>query len=126
MVESYKHKEVVRVFMRFFNPAKIRDIRTENGLSQTEMGRLIGCTKQMASQIENGTTLPGVNTLARIAELFDVDVDTFFTSNLTDVHKCSRESPAPSLKGCDGGCCGDGDENGDGGGPDHSESGSTL
>jgi len=108
--------------MKFFNPTKIGVLRKENGLSQTEMGRLIGCTKQMLSQIENGTTLPGVNTLGRIAELFDVGVDTFFTSNLTDVRKYSHGSSAAAAQGCDGGCCGDGDENGDGGGPEHSES----
>src|ERR1700733_8253215 len=47
------------------NLTKAREVR---GISQPELARRIGVSRQAVSQYENNTTPPGVQTLTRIAE----------------------------------------------------------
>lgn len=46
---------------------RIKSLRIEKGLSQTELSEQIGCTQQSLSKIENGIQVPGVDLAFKIA-----------------------------------------------------------
>jgi|AGTN01.3.fsa_nt_gi Predicted transcriptional regulators len=52
----------------------IRKLRKQRGLSQQALAEKLNVTRQAVSQWENGNTQPDLDTLARIAKAFDVDI----------------------------------------------------
>ena len=55
-------------------------LRTEKGLSQSQLGKLLGVTNKAVSKWENGATKPNTNLLPKIAEIFDITVEELFAS----------------------------------------------
>ena len=55
-------------------------LRTEKGLSQSQLGELLGVTNKAVSKWENGATKPNTNLLPKIAEFFDITVEELFAS----------------------------------------------
>jgi transcriptional regulator with XRE-family HTH domain len=53
----------------------LRDIRKEKGLSQSELGKLIGTSKAVISKYENSMSYPSYDVLIRIASTFKVSTD---------------------------------------------------
>ncbi|HEY0279923.1 MAG TPA: helix-turn-helix domain-containing protein [Solirubrobacterales bacterium] len=53
--------------------------RRESSLSMSELGRKVGVSPSMISQIERGQTLPSVGTLFALAAALGVTVDAFLT-----------------------------------------------
>lgn len=51
----------------------IRELRKEHKLSQTQLGKLIGVTKQAISNIETGKAQPDVKTARRLGEALGFD-----------------------------------------------------
>lgn len=47
---------------------RIKSLRIEKGLSQTELSEQIGCTQQSLSKIENVIQVPGVDLAFKIAD----------------------------------------------------------
>jgi putative transcriptional regulator len=61
---------------------RIRALRFENGeMSQTELGRRIGLTRQTLAAIEAGKYSPSLEAAFRIAEVFKVDLKQVFQWN---------------------------------------------
>jgi transcriptional regulator with XRE-family HTH domain len=58
---------------------RIRNIRTEKGLTLEEVARLTGFTKSLISKIENNKVSPPVSTLATIARALNVSLGDFFS-----------------------------------------------
>lgn len=54
---------------------RLREIRKSRGLTQEELGDLVGLTKASISFYESGKQDPGVDTLKRIADVLNVSVD---------------------------------------------------
>lgn len=54
---------------------KIRDLREDHDLSQSDVAKVIGTTQQHYSKIENGKADIGAEKLIRLAELYKVSVD---------------------------------------------------
>jgi putative transcriptional regulator len=64
---------------------RIRALRFENGeMSQTELGRRIGLTRQTLAAIEAGKYSPSLEAAFRIAEVFKVDLRQVFQWNSGD------------------------------------------
>jgi putative transcriptional regulator len=64
---------------------RIRALRFENGeMSQTELGRRIGLTRQTLAAIEAGKYSPSLEAAFRIAEVFKVDLKQAFQWNSGD------------------------------------------
>ena len=64
---------------------RIRALRFENGeMSQTELGRRIGLTRQTLAAIEAGKYSPSLEAAFRIAEVFKVDLKQVFQWNSGD------------------------------------------
>ena len=56
----------------------IRTYRTERGLSQGDIERRTGLLRCYLSRVENGHTVPSLETLAKIAEAMDITLADFF------------------------------------------------
>lgn len=54
---------------------KIRFMREQKGLNQTQLGELVGVEQSMIGYIERGIKRPSVELLARIAECLGVKMD---------------------------------------------------
>lgn len=60
---------------------KIRDLRFRNNKSQEELGKYLGKSHAAISDIERGKTELSVSDLNKIAEFFDVPVETLLSSS---------------------------------------------
>jgi transcriptional regulator with XRE-family HTH domain len=58
----------------------IRSYRGERGLSQGDIERRTGLLRCYLSRVENGHTVPSLETLAKIAEAMDMSLADFFPS----------------------------------------------
>lgn len=53
----------------------LKKLRIANGLSQVELAKKIGVTKQCVSNWENDNVMPSIDMLVKIANLFKVSTD---------------------------------------------------
>lgn len=58
--------------------ARLKILRTQRGLSQSELGRLLGITFQQIQKYENGANRIGAGRLWQIAQICAVDCQYFF------------------------------------------------
>lgn len=56
--------------------ARLREFRTLNGLSQTEMAQKLNITRQAYNHYETGRRVPPLNVLRDIARILDTDINT--------------------------------------------------
>lgn len=70
---------IQRVLSAYEIGAKLRRLRLRKKLGLVELGRHTGLSASLLSQIENGKLVPTLPTLARIAMVFDVGLDYFFS-----------------------------------------------
>ena len=54
---------------------RLKELRMENGLTQRELGERVNVTKVSICCYENGTRVPTLDTLTKLGEALDVDVD---------------------------------------------------
>ena len=57
---------------------KIFELRREKGLTQDALAELLGVTAQAVSKWERGESMPETAMLPKLAEIFDVSLDTLF------------------------------------------------
>jgi len=57
---------------------RLKKYRTKRGLSQTELANLVGVTPSTISQVESDLIYPSLPALLKIAEVLDVDINSFF------------------------------------------------
>lgn len=58
---------------------KLKQLRLRKKVALVDLGKHTGLSASMLSQLENGKAQPTLPTLARIASVFDVGLDHFFT-----------------------------------------------
>ena len=61
----------------------IRAYRADRGLSQGDIERSTGLLRCYLSRVENGHTVPSLETLAKIAEALDISLADFFPGSET-------------------------------------------
>lgn len=61
----------------------IRNYRTDRGLSQGDIERRTGLLRCYLSRVENGHTVPSLETLAKIAEAMEITLADFFPGGHT-------------------------------------------
>jgi len=85
----------------------IRELRTQRGLTQSELATLLGVSKSVISSYENGVHLPPYDILVRISSLFGVSCDYLLgvsgtpylsTDGLTDKQIQSLQAIADELR----------------------------
>ena len=57
---------------------RLKEYHAKNGINQSEMGRLVGVSRQTISQIERGDYSPSVVLAIKIARYFNVSVEDIF------------------------------------------------
>jgi transcriptional regulator with XRE-family HTH domain len=62
----------------------IRTYRGQRGLSQGDIERRTGLLRCYLSRVENGHTVPSLETLAKIAEAMDINLADFFPGTETN------------------------------------------
>lgn len=58
--------------------ARLKELRSQQGLSQTELAKLVGVTPSTISQIESNHIYPSLPALIKISEVLSVDLQFFF------------------------------------------------
>ncbi|MCL2068808.1 MAG: helix-turn-helix domain-containing protein [Oscillospiraceae bacterium] len=59
-------------------PRRLREIRRERGIRQEEISSFLGVKRQTYSAYERGVSVPDSLTLKKLADYFDVTIETFF------------------------------------------------
>ncbi len=59
----------------------IRDYRLEKGLSQGDIEKRTGLLRCYLSRVENGHTVPSLDTLTKIAQALELPLAQFFSEN---------------------------------------------
>lgn len=57
---------------------RIKVLRAENGITQEDLGKACGLSRQSINAIEKGKYIPTVHSALRIAEYFNVNVEDVF------------------------------------------------
>ena len=63
---------------------RLRAIRESKGMSQGDIEKRTGLLRCYLSRVENGHTIPSLDTLARIATAMDLPLSRFFSENNSD------------------------------------------
>lgn len=58
---------------------QLKEYRSKININQTEMGKLVGVSRQTISQIERGDYSPSVTLALKIAKVFDARVEDIFS-----------------------------------------------
>jgi transcriptional regulator with XRE-family HTH domain len=67
---------------------KIKQLRDEKGLSQSELERKSGVSSKLLSKYENGRIMPTADTLKKIAEGLDISADYLIFDNVPKDGRC--------------------------------------
>jgi transcriptional regulator with XRE-family HTH domain len=70
----------------------IRDYRLEKGLSQGDIEKRTGLLRCYLSRVENGHTVPSLDTLTKIAQALELPLAQFFADN-----ESRNEAAAPKV-----------------------------
>ena len=70
---------IERILSSYEVGAKLRQLRLKKKIALTDLGKHTGLSASMISQLENGRLVPTLPTLARLAMVFDVGLDHFFS-----------------------------------------------
>lgn len=54
---------------------RLKDVREDNDLTQSDIAELLGTTRQQVSKWENGTQMMGVDKYIKLAQHYNVSVD---------------------------------------------------
>lgn len=58
---------------------RLKEYRTKINVNQTQMGNLVGVSRQTISQIERGDYSPSVTLALKIAKIFNASVEDIFS-----------------------------------------------
>lgn len=66
---------------------RLKEYRAKINVNQTEMGKLVGVSRQTISQIERGDYSPSVTLALKIAKVFNVTVEDIFSYEGDDINE---------------------------------------
>lgn len=61
--------------------AKLKELRTKNNYTQTDIANYLNISRQSVSKWESGITTPDLENLVLLAELYNVSIDELLTRN---------------------------------------------
>ena len=70
---------------------KIRQLRKEKGFSQEELSEKIDISPRHMCTIENGNSIPSLETFVKIAEILRLDVNKFFNLEFDEENSVRTE-----------------------------------
>ena len=66
---------------------RLKEYRAKINVNQTEMGKLVGVSRQTISQIERGDYSPSVTLALKIAKILNVSVEDIFSYEWDDINE---------------------------------------
>ena len=66
---------------------RLKEYRARINVNQTEMGSLVGVSRQTISQIERGDYSPSVTLALKIAKVLNVSVEDIFSYEEDDINE---------------------------------------
>jgi transcriptional regulator with XRE-family HTH domain len=75
---------------------RIKSLRSESGLRQSELGKAVGVSSQVISNIERGYTRPSTELVNRCAKYFGVPAD-YLLGRTTEKYSTTEQKEAPTL-----------------------------
>ena len=63
---------------------RVRELRSDAGMTQSDLGDALGVSRQTINSIESGRYLPSLPLAFRIARLFDVELEEIFEMEEAD------------------------------------------
>ena len=66
---------------------RLKEYRAKINVNQTEMGKLVGVSRQTISQIERGDYSPSVTLALKIAKVLDAKVEDIFSYEEDEVNE---------------------------------------
>ena len=66
---------------------RVKEYRARINVNQTEMGKLVGVSRQTISQIERGDYSPSVTLALKIAKVLNVSVEDIFSYEEDDINE---------------------------------------
>lgn len=66
---------------------RLKEYRARINVNQTEMGKLVGVSRQTISQIERGDYSPSVTLALKIAKVLNVSVEDIFSYEEDEVNE---------------------------------------
>jgi putative transcriptional regulator len=63
---------------------RVRELRSEAGMTQSDLGEALGVSRQTINSIEGGRYLPSLPLAFRIARLFEVQIERIFEAEEAD------------------------------------------
>ena len=66
---------------------RLKEYRAKIKVNQTEMGNLVGVSRQTISQIERGDYSPSVTLALKIAKVLNVSVEEIFSNEEDEVNE---------------------------------------
>lgn len=63
------------MFLRGVIEMKLRELRTQKGVTQKDVAIAVGCTPTVYSRYERGEREPDISTLCELADYFEVSID---------------------------------------------------
>ena len=57
---------------------RLKELRAEKGLTQKDLGNLVGVTHNAITQYEKGSRLPKKEILIKICEILEVKIEQFY------------------------------------------------
>ena len=80
-MEADRDEDTVgRILSAYELGRKLRQLRLKKKIALVDLGKHTGLSSSMLSQLENGKMVPTLPTLVRIAMVFDVGLEHFFSS----------------------------------------------
>lgn len=74
---------------------KIKSLRKEKGLTQTELGKILGVSQAMIGQYESGIRKPKIEQLLKIADALDVNINSLLDSIDSPALRAMQETNSP-------------------------------
>ena len=66
---------------------RLKEYRAKINVNQTEMGKLVGVSRQTISQIERGDYSPSVTLALKIAKVLDAKVEDIFSYEEDEINE---------------------------------------
>lgn len=66
---------------------RLKEYRAKINVNQTEMGKLVGVSRQTISQIERGDYSPSVTLALKIAKVLDAKVEDIFSYKEDEINE---------------------------------------
>ena len=76
---------------------RIKDYRSDRGMTQTELAKLVGVRRETIYNLENGRYNPSLSLAWKIAEVFEASIEDVFTVKLdpTFMRKLAQMGGSP-------------------------------